>query len=420
MKVLWIVQGIMKEVAKEMGGKQPVSGTWLEASKDALKNKKNIELHILCVVTNKSIKEFQAIFCDGVRYYVLPVTKDALIRGYNSEASKNINNMIEKLSPDIIHVHGTEFSMSLNIDERYEKTIPICHSIQGLVSSIAETYFYADLPMRKMSFLEKFPIQWQRSQYLKRGKCEKEIIRRYQYFFGRTDWDVSHIIALNPDAKYIKVRELFREVFFESTLWQIDRIQRHTLFYAGGARVPLKGFHKFLDALELIKQRYPDVLVYVSGIMPNKRLPLIGKIGYGRYLDRIIKSKGLSDNVIFTGPLSGEEMAERFISSHCYVLGSSIENSPNTLVEAMLIGVPSVVASVGGVKNFATHQKTSYLYRFEETEMIAYYIGKIFEDDTIAKDFSVASRKAIRELLTDNQADLLRAYEEVINDFKRK
>lgn len=420
MKVLWIVQGLMKEVAKAMGGKQPISGTWIESLKDALKNNKKVELHILCVTANKKIKGIQKIANDDVQYYVLPVAKNALISGYDSEASKNINAIIESLSPDIIHVHGTEFSISLNINGYSEKTIPICHSIQGLVSTIAEKYFYADLPMSKMPWLEKLPIQWQRSQYLKRGKCEKKILQRYQYFFGRTDWDFSHIVALNSNAKYVKVRELFRESFLQSAPWQIDHIQRHTIFYAGGARVPLKGFHKFLEALELIKHRYPDVVVYVSGIMPNKRLPLIGKIGYGRYLDKLIKSKGLSENVVFTGPLSAEEMVERFSSSHCYVLGSSIENSPNTLVESMLIGVPSVVASVGGVKNFATHNKTGYLYRFEETEMLAYYITKIFENDTVAKEFSFESRKVIRELLLDNQTDLLYAYEYVINDFKRE
>ena len=263
------------------------------------------------------------------------------------------------------------------------------------------------------------PLKIQRKQYDRRGKSEKAIIQRYKYFFGRTDWDLSHVTAINPESKYIKVRELFRKAFIEGDPWDIKAIQKHTVFYAGGARVPLKGFHKFLEALALIKKKHPDVIVYVAGIMPNKRIPFLGAIGYGKYLNRIIKREGLSENIVFTGPLSSEKMLEKFQHSHCFVLGSSIENSSNTLVEAMLVGAPSVVACVGGVENFAVHEVTSYIYRFEEVEMLAHYIGKIFADNTNAQNLSVNARNRIRDVLEGNENDLMQAYERVIDDFKK-
>ena len=420
MRVLWIVQGAMKEVAKKAGEKEPVSGTWIESLKNVLVNNQNVELHILCVVSKKQFRAVQQFICNGVTYYVLNVKKNALLDGQETKAKKEINDMILKIKPQIIHVHGTEFSISLNINESIQKRIPICHSIQGLVSCIADNYFYANLPLNEMFLMERIPLQIQRRDYKRRGKSERKIIQRYKYFFGRTDWDFSHITALNSQVKYIRVRELFREEFVNSKPWDIKQIKRLTIFYAGGARVPLKGFHKFLTGLVLIKQSFPEVIVYVAGIMPKKKLPLIGTIGYGRYINRLIKNKGLSDNIVFTGPLSSEEMLKQFSQAHCYVLGSAIENSSNTLVEAMLVGVPSVVASVGGVNNFAEHNVTSYIYRFEEIEMLSYYVKKIFHNDTIAEKFSINSRKKIREALDGNQHDLFNAYEYVIDDFSKE
>lgn len=420
MRVLWIVQGAMKEVAKKVGEKEPVSGTWIESLKNLLINNQNVELHILCVVSKKKFGAVQQFICKGVTYHLLNVNKKALLDGQELKAKNDINNIISKIQPHIIHVHGTEFSISLNINENIQKRIPICHSIQGLVSCIADNYFYANLPLNEMSLMERIPLQIQRRDYKRRGKSERKIIQRYKYFFGRTEWDFSHITALNSQVKYIKVRELFREDFVNSKPWDIQKIKRFTIFYAGGARVPLKGFHKFLAALVLIKQSFPDVIVYVAGIMPKKKFPLIGMIGYGRYLNRLIKSKGLSDNIVFTGPLSSEKMLNKFYQAHCYVLGSSIENSSNTLVESMLVGVPSVVASVGGVNNFAEHNVTSYIYRFEEIEMLAYYVKKIFDNDSIAEKFSINARKKIREVLDGNQHDLVNAYKYVIDDFNKE
>lgn len=420
MKVLWIVQGKMNEVSRRIGEKEPVSGTWIEASKDLLVKVKDLELHVLCVVSKKKVDKLHNFRCDGVNYHILNVDKKALLVEKGRKYTKCLNEMILGINPDIIHVHGTEFSFSLNISEYVEKKIPICHSIQGLVSSIAENYFYADLPLNQMSLIERVPLWIQKKGYVKRGKSEKKIIQRYKYFFGRTDWDFSHVTSLNPEIKYLKVREMFRDNFVNSKPWDINNIQRFTIFYAGGARVPLKGFHQFLNALALIKESFPNVLAFVAGIMPNKKIPLFGNIGYGRYLNRLVKNKGLSDNVVFTGALSSDEMLDKFYHSHCYVLGSSIENSPNTLIEAMLVGTPSVVADVGGVNSFAIHNITSYIYRFEEFELLAYYVKKIFTNDLVAQNFSNSSRKIIREVIDGNQNDLVDAYKHVIDDFNKE
>jgi len=57
----------------------------------------------------------------------------------------------------------------------------------------------------------------------------------------------------------------------------------------------------------------------------------------------------LQDVISFTGRLTAEEMKAQYLKSGLYVCCSSNENSPNSLGEAMLLGVPCVAAAVGGI-----------------------------------------------------------------------
>jgi len=47
-------------------------------------------------------------------------------------------------------------------------------------------------------------------------------------------------------------------------------------------------------------------------------------------------------------------MKEQYLKSFTYVCCSTIENSPNSLGEAMLLGMPCVAADVGGISSIFT------------------------------------------------------------------
>ena len=95
----------------------------------------------------------------------------------------------------------------------------------------------------------------------------------------------------------------------------------------------------------------------------------------------------------FLGFLSEEKMAERFLKSNVFVSPSSIENSPNSVGEAMLLGVPTVSSDVGGVKNMLTHGKDGFIYPADEPYMIEYYVSKIFESSDLAKEISKSAKE---------------------------
>jgi glycosyltransferase involved in cell wall biosynthesis len=196
-------------------------------------------------------------------------------------------------------------------------------------------------------------------------------------------------------------------------------IERYSLFVSQG-NYPLKGLHYVLEVLPDIIDEYEDTMLYVAGDVITANDTLKDKIkisGYGKYLLDIIKKNDLGDHVKFLGRLESERMCARFLKTHVFLCPSAIENSPNSVGEAMLLGVPVVASNVGGIHNLLTDKKDGILYPKESMKYLENAILSIFEDDKVAMSFSSNARA--HALMTHdpdtNYNRLLEIYNE-IND----
>ncbi|MPM55906.1 D-inositol-3-phosphate glycosyltransferase [bioreactor metagenome] len=138
---------------------------------------------------------------------------------------------------------------------------------------------------------------------------------------------------------------------------------------------------------------------------------------YERYLKHIIIESNLFDHVFFLGQLDEEAICQQYLASNVFVCPSSIENSPNSVAEAMILGVPTVCSDVGGVKDFIQHGKNAFLYPADEWYMIPYYIDKIFSDESVCNSISLEAKK-IREKydIAENGKTLINIYHDVLED----
>ena len=100
---------------------------------------------------------------------------------------------------------------------------------------------------------------------------------------------------------------------------------------------------------------------------------------------------GLKDKIEFLGGLNAERMKAEYLKANVFVLPSTIENSPNSLAEAMLLGVPCVSAYVGGVPNLMVHEKEGFLYQPSAAYMLAHYIRVMFENPECAEKMGDAA-----------------------------
>ncbi len=145
-------------------------------------------------------------------------------------------------------------------------------------------------------------------------------------------------------------------------------------------------------------------------------LPFYKQSSYGKYLVSLIKQYGLEKNVSFTGFLNAEQMKNRYLKSNVFVSASSIENSPNSLGEAMLLGVPCISSQVGGVHNMMTHAIEGYTYPADEIYMLAYYVNCIFSDSEKAIQMAQRAREhaKITHRPETNMKQLLKIYQEMV------
>ena len=71
-------------------------------------------------------------------------------------------------------------------------------------------------------------------------------------------------------------------------------------------------------------------------------------------------------------------MKQAFLSANVFVLPSVMENSPNILGEAMLLGLPCIAADVGGVSSMLHAPEEGLLYQSSAPYVLAQDICQIF------------------------------------------
>lgn len=404
---------MLPPICRYMSKPVPVVGGWMySAVLSLLDNSENTELAVATVYRGQSLVKTTI---DGVTYYLLP------LKGNNSYYHKELELLWKKVNndflPDIVHLHGTEFAHGLAFLKSCSAVKTVV-SIQGLVSSIAK-YYYADIPfssiIKNLTFRDivKGGIIRTRRDYFRRGKIEHEIICRAKNIIGRTSWDKAQIWAINPNANYFFCNETLRSSFYEKQ-WDYKKCEPHSIFISQ-AKNPIKGLHQLLKAMPLILNCYPNSKIYVSGDnitlckTLNQRLRFSG---YGSYIKKLIEEKGLKEKVIFLGPLDETQMCNRFLSSNVFVCPSSIENSPNSLGEAQLLGVPCVASFVGGIPDFMVGCEKR-MYRFDDYEMLAKQVCDIF---SLSGNINVEDVRALARCRHDkkkNSRNLMNIYKQI-------
>ncbi|MEG2931128.1 MAG: glycosyltransferase family 4 protein, partial [Ruthenibacterium sp.] len=254
----------------------------------------------------------------------------------------------------------------------------------SLVKKLMKQFYYAD------------SIADGERDFFARGRCEAEMLKKVQHVIGRTHWDKACAQQLCPQAAYHSVNENLRAEFYDSSMWQADHCRRHSIFVSQ-ALYPIKGFHQVLKTLPQLLSIYPDLHLYVGGVKPytlNNKLLDVGVdyfCEYQHYLKKLMRRLRVTDAVTYVGPLDAVQMKAQYLACNVFVSPSSIENSPNSVGEAMMLGVPVVSSNVGGVATMLTDGEDGLLYDFYSTKALTEQICRVFDNDACAQSCGVSA-----------------------------
>lgn len=412
MKVLWLCNIPLPKISEVLSNKKALGGGWLVGASNSLINN-NVEL-VVCYNEIFGTNEVDGEI-DGIRYY-----------SFNNKDNKTrFKNILNDENPDVIHIWGTEYKhgydMALLCKELglIDKVIV---DLQGLTSVIYQHYTLG-LPNSVVKswtlrdFIKKDNIYYGKEKFKKRGIYEQQALKIVKNVMGRTEWDYACSLRLNPTVNYYFCNRTLRDSFYNNERADSD-IEKHSIFVSQ-CSYPVKGFHFVLDAMKDIIKKYPDAKLYTTGKSPfglNFKEKLM-QTSYNKYIGKLIKKYNLQTSVVFLGGLDEKSMCDRYKKSQVFVSASTIENSPNSVAEAMILGVPVVTSDVGGVKDYVEHNKSGYIYQTDAPYMLAHYVCKIFEDYESTRDMINNAKIKANELF--NKENNCNRLIEIYNQIKK-
>ena len=408
MKVLWFTHS-MAGFSVEAGGYNGCG--WITSLLEEFKKQKNIQIGIAFLYQSKA----NPVVKEGVEFFPIEQTKASIIGkiktyfgNYSAwhkkdyEQLKEFHSIIDDFNPDIIHVWGTETGMGQIA--KYTK-VPVIVHLQGLLNPYRNALLPPGISLFKYIIKDGVKLR----AILKnindiiywKYKSEREIsvFKSCNNYFGRTNWDYSISFLFSPQRKYYLCNELLRKEFYNDK-WTKPQVRLARIVTTISS--PLyKGADLVLKTAKLLKEHgnvdFEWILIGVSTIKMQERL-----LG--------IKSNEVSVRCI--GVKTAAEIREIEMSSLIYFHPSYIDNSPNSVCEAQLLGLPVIAVNVGGVGSLIANEETGLLIPPNEPHMAAATIIRLLDDENLQKRISINSRQMAyhRHNSTDILKSIIRAY----------
>ena len=391
MKLLWLCNSAPGVVRSAISGNPASAVNWVDHVLSGLRGQ-GVTVRILFRGSGG-----EGTLDNGCSFASFPETLPYV---YRPELETRFREEIRAFQPDVIHSWGVEYDHALAMVNAAETEGMLPHmaaSIQGLCGFIAEHYTDG-IPEKVQNsntfrdFVRKDNILQQKEKFVLRGKLEAEAIRKLHHVIGRTDWDRSCTAMLNPGVQYHFCNETLREPFYEDC-WSYKACRKHRVF-ASSCAYPVKGFHYLLEAFGEVLKTYPDATLAVTGrsFLPGDFKGKLRRGAYEKYMGSLVKHYHLEEKIQFLGNLSAEEMKAAYLNANVFALPSTIENSPNSLGEAMLLGVPCVASDVGGVTNLMEQDTEGFLYPSARSDLLARHILELFAMEEEAAALGQAAR----------------------------
>lgn len=425
MKVLWFTNNKSNYVPSHQmeGGIDGYNGGgWIASAEKLIKTSTEIELAVSFIMDGQPEKVVQ----DGVTYYPMrnPVRASIkeramkflrAISGYNIlDYEKSLwqpfidgyQKVIKDFNPDVIHVWGSEREYGLVAG--YTQ-IPVILHVQGILRPVLNAFLPPCVSWHNYKFVSFNPSRlasnlMNKSLMEMAAYRESVIMKNIKYYLGRTEWDRRIINVYCENAKYFVVNEVLRDEFYTSEARLVP--EKLTIITTIG-RPLYKGFDLVLKTAKLLKEEYklefewncygniePEVIQRNTGINPS------------------------DVNVRLLGVANAATLKEAELNASMYVHSSYIDNSPNSICEAQMLGLPVVTTNVGGIPSLIKDGVTGYLVPPNDPYQMAYCIKSLFMDKDLnvkmgilAKDEAISrhSKKLIKE-------QILRVYQSIVQN----
>lgn len=414
MRILWLSGN--KGLYRSGGGTPYNGGGWIASLQKLFVGDGN-ELGFAFATTDASDKAYVDGNISYFPIYTPPLSRWAKLRQYYGGYKRGgdvgyasqVRSVLEKFRPDVTHLFGLESPLATAVCEI--DTTKIVH-LQGLLSPVSNAFFPPGIneksfiwPATLREWVLRNGYVFAKKSMAVRGEREYDLFKKFRHFMGRTEWDYRVSRLLSPSSTYYKVDEVLRDAFYlHAGQWRGGKKEPFTIISTLSDTV-YKGLDLVLKTARLLKRTTSvDFKWQVVGIKASD-----GMVGF---FERELGIKGSDVGVEYIGVKDEQELCDLLLQGSVFVHPSYIDNSPNSVCEAQMLGLPVIGCAVGGVPSLIRNGETGCLVPANAPFELAYLLREMDKDEALCQRlgrnaYETAMQRHDREKI---KRDLLNAY----------
>jgi glycosyltransferase involved in cell wall biosynthesis len=393
MRVLWFT--VTPSLAASHLNVSVTGRGWIESLHEKINDIQGIDLAVAFVHGEKELVRFNL---DKTTYFAIPSRTPGKIKKLmdrhlnrvdDSELIEYCIKVVNDYKPDIINIFGTEEAFGLISDK---VNVPVVIHLQGLLTVYEKKWYPPGIS--KIDLLKRAGIKnilkantlVQNYYYYKRSAIrERQIFKVGRYFIGRTDWDKRVSAVLSPKSKYFYGSEILRKDFYSNTWFQ--KPNETKIFLSTIQANIFKGLETILACAIILKELDQFKFKWViAGISDDDEMVRIFEKKAGR--------KFRDCNVALSGRVKAAELINIQLGADIFIHPSHIDNSPNSVCEAMLLGMPVIATYTGGTGSLLVEKKEGILIQDGDPYSMAGAITELIDNPGYAVQLGQNARAA--------------------------
>lgn len=175
-----------------------------------------------------------------------------------------------------------------------------------------------------------------------------------------------------------------------------------------GRHIERKGIRYLIEAAKYLPRDQFEIRIVGVGDLTDELKKLAANVIARNVSDEAIQggSAALPAEIIFTGKLSPEALANEYKTANVFTLPAIVDSKGDTeglgvvLIEAMELGLPIVASNVGGIPDVVIDGETGILVPEKDPEALANAYKRLAAESELVKHLLAGAQKRINECFT--------------------
>jgi glycosyltransferase involved in cell wall biosynthesis len=326
--------------------------------------------------------------------------KTPLNLSYRLKSWKGLREELVDGGFDLIHLFDyPQYHTKIGVDVARKLGIPSVVTVFD-VHSMVPRPFFKQLPMDLFDAVFAGQVLNAASKVLVRAP---QLVKRLE----QLGVDPSRMNVTPSGVRREELAEVSEEIFREKY-----STGKHVVLYLGRLH-PMKGPQYLVRALPVILREVPDTTLVLVG--PDHQ-------GFRRHLEKTVEELGISENVVFTGPIYETlEKMQAYASCNVFCLPSGYEGTSQSIFQAMAQGKPVVATDSGGIPFQVSHGVEGMLVPYGDPTSLSKSILTLLKDPCLADRMGAAAKKKAEGFCYDRLGEQMKGiYDELLGSTSKR